>query len=350
MVPTFGLAERLPALRIAALVSTIWLGAAPAAAAEQALIDAAKREGRVTWYTALIVDQLARPAAEAFKNKYGIDVDYVRADGAEIVLRVMNEGRAGHVQADIFDGVGAPSLVKQGLVASFVPDSARRLPQQYFDPDGTWVATNLYVLTPGFNTNLVPKGTEPHTFEDLLDPKWNAKMAWNGQSSFAAGPGFVGNVLMNMGEEKARSYLQALARQNIASLGVSSRQVLDQVIAGEYSIALQIFNNHTVISAAKGAPSAWIPMQPATAVLSAIQLTQNSPHPNAGKLFEDFLLSSEGQRIFRDADYMPVDPATPPKTPELRPDDSKFRANYLTPNQVEEMLPIWDTIFHQYFH
>ena len=46
--------------------------ASPASAADQALIDAAKKEGRLTWYTTLIVDQFVRPVAEAFDKKYGI--------------------------------------------------------------------------------------------------------------------------------------------------------------------------------------------------------------------------------------------------------------------------------------
>ena len=332
---------------VAAVISV--LGVAPAGAADQALIAAAKREGHVTWYTALIVDQFARPVAAAFEKEYGIKVDYVRADGAAIIVRIENEAAAGRVYADIFDGIGAPALVKQGLIARFIPDSAHRLPQQYFDPNGTWVATNLYVLTPGFNTDLIPKGAEPRTFQDLLDPKWKDKMVWNGQSSFAAAPGFVGDVLISMGEEKGRSYLQELAKQNITSLNVSSRQVLDQVIAGEYTIALQIFSNHAVISASMGAPCAWIPMEPATAVLSAFQLNKDAPHPNAGRLFEDFLLSREGQRLFRDAGYMPVDPDTPPLDHSLRPDGANFRANYFTPEQVDAMMPKWVGIYNQYF-
>ena len=87
-------------------------------------------------------------------------------------------------------------------------------------------------------------------------------------------------------------------------------------MAGEYSIALQIFNNHAVISAAQGAPVAWIPMNPAMGVLSVVSVTAGAPHPNAGKLLVDFLASPDGQNIFRDADYIPVDPAVPPKDRE----------------------------------
>ena len=149
------------------------------------------------------------------------------------------------------DSARLPSS-KQGIVASYIPDSAKRLPPQFHDPDGHWAATNLYVLTPGYNTDLVPKGTEPKTFQDLLDPKWKGKMAWNSQPSVAAATGFIGLVLADMGEEKGTAYLQALAKQNVTGLKVAARQVLDEVIAGEYSIALQIFNNHAVISAAQG--------------------------------------------------------------------------------------------------
>ena len=93
-------------------------------AADQSLIDAAKKEGHVTWYTTQIVDQLARPAAEAFEKKYGIHVDYVRADPIDIVLRVTSEAKAGHVQADVFDGTATtPGLEKAGPVLEWLPDS-----------------------------------------------------------------------------------------------------------------------------------------------------------------------------------------------------------------------------------
>jgi iron(III) transport system substrate-binding protein len=143
-----------------------------ARAADAALIDAAKKEGEVTWYTTQIIDQFARPAAEAFEKKYGIKVNYVRADASDSALRILNEARAGRVQADLFDGIAAPALVKEGVVLDYVPDSSQRLPPQFVDPQHFWVATNLYVYTLGFNTELVPKGTEPKSYEDLLDPKW----------------------------------------------------------------------------------------------------------------------------------------------------------------------------------
>ncbi len=75
-------------------VLSLGLAAVPAAAADQALIDAAKKEGSVTWYTTQIVNQFVAPAAAAFEKKYGIKVDYVRANSADVVLRIFNEATA----------------------------------------------------------------------------------------------------------------------------------------------------------------------------------------------------------------------------------------------------------------
>ena len=323
--------------------------AAPVLAADQALIDAAKKEGVATWYTTLIINQFTRPAAEAFEKKYGIKVEYIRADPNEIALRISNEAKAGKVLADIFDGFGMPALVRAGFVEKWIPDTAKRLPQQFWDPNHYWAAPNLFALTPGYNTDLVKKGTEPKTFEDLLDPKWKGKLAWNIQPSISAGQGFAGSVLIAMGEAKARTYLAALAKQNITPLKVSGRQVLDLVISGEYPIGLQIFNNHALISSAKGAPVDWIAMQPPLVTYSVMSVLKDAPEPNAGKLLVDYIVSEEGQKIFADAGELPVRPNVKPRDPAMIPDGVAFKGTFLTPEQLNRDLPAWSRLFDEYF-
>jgi ABC-type Fe3+ transport system substrate-binding protein len=322
----------------------------PAQAADPALVAAAQKEGHVTWYTTQIINQVVEPAAAAFEKKYSIHVDYVRQTANDLALRLLNEGRAGQIHADVFDGTTAAAVLKkEGLVLRWLPDSAARLGEQYRDKDGYWVATNLYVLTPGYNTELVPKGTEPRTFADLLDPKWKGKMMWNSSPSTSGAAGFIGIVLAAMGEDKGRAYLQRLAGQDISGVLNAARAGLDQVIAGETPIALNIFNNHTIISAAQGAPVAWIAMQPAMADLSVISVTAGAPHPNAGKLLVDFLASPDGQRLFQAADYIPVDPDVPPRDPTLRPDGVAFQAIYFTPEQVASNMPHWLEVYNDVF-
>ena len=331
-------------------VLAAWLGAARAHAADEALIAAAKKEGEVVWYTTQIVNQLAQPMAAAFKRRYGIEVRYVRANATEVALRVANEAKAGRVQADVIDGTNTtPALRKLDLVLPWLPENVRRLPKEFYDPEGYWLSTNIYIQTPAFNTEMVARGTEPRTLADLLDPKWKGRMAWASSPSSSAGAGFVGMILKEMGAEKGRAYLERLARQDITGLNVSARQVLDQVIAGEFAIALQIFNNHATISAAKGAPSAWIPMEPATGVLSVASVLKGAPHPSAARLFLTFLASEEGQALYRAAEYMPADPKVPPNDPRLLPATGGYRAVYFTPDELEQQMPAWMKLFRELF-
>ena len=322
--------------------------AAYAATAE--LIEAARREGSVTWYTTQTITQLVRPLAEAFQKKYGIRLDYVRANSVDVVMRVENEAKAGKVMADVLDGTStAPLLKRDKLVLKYLPDSASGFPKEIIDADGYWVATNYYVMNPGINTDLVPAGSEPKNWDDLLDPKWKGRMAWGSSNSSSAGPGFVGLVLKELGEEKGLAYLRRLAEQNLAASPVAARQILDQVIAGEYAIGLQTFNHHAVISAAKGAPVRWLPMSPVMINLSTASVAAQAPHPNAAKLLLDFLVSEEGQQIFRNEDYLPANPKVAPKDPSLIPDGKALRGIFFTPEEVEEQMPRWDRLFKEIF-
>ena len=337
----------LAVIALAAALSCVSI--VPAPAADQALIDAAKKEGSVTWYTSLIVDQIARPAAAAFEKKYGIKVDYTRADITDIALRISTEGKTGQIHADLFDGFTVGALVKGGSVKSWLPDVAQHFPKDYYDPAGHWIASDIFVLTPGYNTDLVPKGTEPKTFEDLLGPKWKGKMVWSSNNSASAAVGFVGTVLTEMGEDKGVAYLQRLAKQNIAGVGGSAREILDQVVAGEYPVALRIFDHHAAISSAKGAPVGWTALEPAMVIMNIVSLTTNSPHPNAGKLLMAFLVSEEGQKIFRDADYLPANPAVTAKDPSLTPQGGHFRATTFSPEAIDAGMPHWAGVYHRVF-
>jgi ABC-type Fe3+ transport system substrate-binding protein len=125
--------------------------------------------------------------------------------------------------------------------------------------------------------------------------------------------------------------------------------LLDQAIAGEFPIALQIFNHHAVISAKKGAPVSWVAIEPVTATLSVASLTKDAPHPNAGKLLIDYMTSEEGQKLFEAADYLPVHPNVKPREPELTPEGGHFKVNVITPETIGEKLPEWKKIAEKLF-
>jgi iron(III) transport system substrate-binding protein len=322
---------------------------APGRAADEALIAAAKKEGEVVWYTTQILDPLVLRLQDAFRRKYGIEIKPVRQNSTELAIRVSNEAKAGRVQADVYDGTTtAEVLKKEGLALKWLPEIAKELPKDYVDPDGYWIGTNYYLITAAFNTDLVKPGTEPKHWDDLLDPRFKGQIVWGNTVSISAGPGFIGIVLKDLGEQKGMDYLRKLAQQKIAGVGASARVVIDQAIAGEYAIALQIFPEHAAGSGAKGAPIKWIPMKPAmSAIVSTTGVIANSPHPNAGKLLLDYLVNEEGQTIYRDAEYAPAQPRILSKDPEFR--QGAHRTVFLTPPEAMEELPKWVKVFKDLF-
>ena len=269
-------------------------------------------------------------------------------DSDAVVLKVMNEYRAHRATADIFTtSLGIEPLIASGAIRKFRSANVDELPAQYKDPNGYWVADRIYVLEPAINTKLVPASERPKSYEDLLDPKWAGKMAWR-PANLTGSTGFIASVLTGMGEEKGMEYLKKLAKQKVVLIAVSDRAVLDQVVAGEYPIALAMTNHNVEISRREGAPVDWIPLQ-GMIFSEQMGLTAQGPHPNAALLFLDYTLSREGQMVFRNAGYIPARADVPPLNPKLLPAAGGFKANVASPEFVEKNRKRWDDIFRQLF-
>ena len=336
----------LASLTAGALVAA----AGPACAIDQAMIAAAKKEGEVVWYTTLIVNQLVRPMVDAFEKKYGVKVRYTRANSTVTTTKVLSEAKAGRIVGDVHDGTdGIETLKHAGVVEHWMPDNWKDYPPEYRDADGYWIATHVYFYSPGVNTQMVAAKDRPQTYEDLLNPKWKGKMAWAATSTSSGAQGFIGNILISMGQEKGMDYLRKLAAQKIINASGSARQVLDNVIAGEYPLALQIFNHHTIISAKQGAPVDWIKMEPLGSTVNTIAVVKGSPHPNAAKLLISYMVSLEGQKVFQKAGYLPANPDVPAAVPALKPKEGHFKANVLTQKMLDTELPKWEKIFNELF-
>lgn len=335
------------------LIAALWLAAVTAHAAEidPALLDAARQEGQVVWYTGLIVNQIVRPMAEAFQKKYpGIEVRYSRASDTETAVKILNEGRAHRIQADVFDATNAIfPLLDAKLVAAYPPKAAAHYPAELKDPNGYWTATNLYFLTVAANTNLVKPDEMPRAFADLLDPRWKGQMAWTSELAPQGPPGFIHNVLTVMGEQSGMDYLRRFAAQEPVFVAASPRAVLDQVIAGEYKMGVMMYNHHAAISAGKGAPVQWLKIEPLVGLQSIIGILKDAPHPSAARVLEEFILSADGQRVMADNDYLPADPDVPARIAELKPEAGHFKVNLIPPQMVHDDLPQWRTIFHEVF-
>jgi iron(III) transport system substrate-binding protein len=339
----------------AVVVVLMLLGLPPAYAAEAyrpdpALVEAARMEGQALWYTTLIVDQIVRPLIRAFQAQVpGVEIKFIRIDSGQQVVRLMNEAKVGRVQADVWSVIdGVAPLTHNNIAAKLGIASALGLPSTLVDPNRRWIATNLATRSLGYNTNLVPPGAAPKNYQDLLDPRWKGAFAWNPNSMTGAW-GFIATVLRHMGEEQGLAYLRKLARQEITPLPIATRAVLDRVIAGEYAMGLEMVNAHVAISREKGAPVAWVPLDAVTTTLQVAGVTTDAPHPNAGRLFLDFITSRAGQEIFREANYIPMHPDVPAKDPSMKAEQGGYKSIVLSPEEVDTNATRYQKIYEEIF-
>ncbi len=287
---------------------------------QERLIEGARREGEVTLYSSMIVNQTQRPIAEAFGRKYPfLKMSYWRAESAGIFAKLSAESRAGNLVADLVEGTGVGEVaVEAGLAEPYFTPEVDAIPSIYRDANGVWTATRRSFFSAAYNTRLVAPEATPKRYEDLLDPRWKGRIAWHIGSSSGADL-FVTNLRLSWGEERARTYLMQLAQQKPVSIsGASARALVDRVIAGEYAIALNIFAHHPLISHAKGAPALPALMEPVATTVGTMIVPKGVHHPNAALLLADFILSAEGQAILAKADYFPTRVDTP-SSPALSP-------------------------------
>jgi iron(III) transport system substrate-binding protein len=150
-----------------------------------------------------------------------------------------------------------------------------------------------------------------------------------------------------MGKADATDYFKKLAAQNVVKIPTSARQVLDQVMAGEYAIGLHMQAHHAAASAAQGAPLRWLPIEHALVIVSTVSIAKGAPHPNAAKLLVDYLVSLEGQAIYRDADYVPAHPGVAVRDPKMIPKDENYRSVFFSPEEIDANLQEWNAAYKE---
>lgn len=318
---------------------------------QKILVEGAKKEAKVSWYTTLIVDQVVRPIKEAFEKEYPfIQMEFFRGNSERVVQKMLAEYQAKRYDVDIIDGTVSPTMVRRaGYLQRFYSPMLAEYPAELKDPQGFWGSTNLYFFATGYNTKMVKPNEVPKTYEDLLNPRWKGQMMWS-TSRGSGAPIFIGTILGTMGQEAGKAYLQKLKAQNIAKSTASNRQILDLTIAGEYPLALHIFNHHAYISKSAGAPVDWQPQEPVTATIQTIALAKYSPHPHAAMLLLDFVMSERGQKVIQQANYLPSLPKVPAKQADLKPGGGRFkRAYYINPDVQYDKGNEWVDYFNNVF-
>src|SRR5580765_7463324 len=110
---------------------------------QKVLVEGARKEGKLSWYTTLIVDQVVRPVKEAFEKEYPfIQVEYFRANSAQLAQRIISENQAKRYDSDVVDGTVVPTMVRRaGLLQRFYSPLFADYPAELKDAQGFWGAT-----------------------------------------------------------------------------------------------------------------------------------------------------------------------------------------------------------------
>jgi iron(III) transport system substrate-binding protein len=296
-------------------------------AQDAALVAKAKQEGTVNVYTSMqLVD--ATPLTQAFEKRHGIKVTLWRASGEKIAQRVITEARGGRNEVDVIetDGAQREILHRERQLAAFPAASRRDIPANIIPAHGEYVPSRLTLYVLAYNTQLVPPGEVPKTYDDLLNPKWSGRIGIE-----AADVQWFAAITKSMGEARGLDYFRRFAA-NKPSLRSGHTLMAELVAAGELAMAADAHVQGVARLKEKGAPIDWKALPPAFGQPSSVGVARRAPHPNAAALFANFILSREGQEIIKSRNRVPSSQAVDSPL-------NKFRYELIDP---AIMLDEWD--------
>jgi iron(III) transport system substrate-binding protein len=304
--------RRIRILTIFMFVVTFGLSAPASTVKAQSVREKAEAEGKLMFYATFNAAD-SKMLADGFKQAYPkIDATFYRATDAAIMERILTENRAGQ---NLWDVVVTTSfyghnLTKRGLFATYDSPGRRFFKEGYKDPQGAWTSVYTNYAAFGYNTSTVPKGSIPQSYADLLKPEWKDNIGMDSKAYE-----WFGTMLKSMGEEKGLAYMRELAKQTQLRAG---RTLIAQLVAaGEFKGALTAYSQTFEVLKPSGAPVDWVYLNPVFANIHPAGVSAKAPHPNAARVFIDFVLSKRGQEIVRKMNRIPDRTDTPPAQARL---------------------------------
>jgi iron(III) transport system substrate-binding protein len=310
------------------------------------LLDAAKREGAVTFYTtddAALAEQLAKGFQAAYPTiRLGVE-----QFGAETLLRRMaEESKAGQRQADVVSSNDVRSLVmfrRDGWLLPYVPDAAQRWPEEGRDPAGFYAFGHVDLMVMGYNTKSLNAEQAPKGYADLIGLKWQGRLVKS--SPEESGAALVSTFLMN--RELGWAFWDRLAAQDVLQVK-DSIQAPARVASGERTVMIDGAEAEAQRLRAAGAPLAVVyPKEGTPAVPTGTALVKDSPHPNAGRVLVNWLLGREAQQIVVNAGGRSFHPDV--REPQGRPGLAATKPLFADPILLAAEAELVRQLYAQFF-
>ena len=274
------------------------VSAAPAPeAVTPALVEAAKKEGKVTYYTAMDLS-VAEPMAKAFEARYpGIKVAVERTGAERLFNRIAQEEASNIRRCDVANSSDAAHFIvwkRQGWLEPYVTvEMAENVPADMRDPDGTFINQRTHLSPIAYNTSLIKPEDAPKGFIDLLDPKYTGKLV-------KGHPGYSGTIMTST-QQTARElgwgYFEKLAKQKVLQVQ-SATEPPKKIEAGERAIAVDGSDYLFWMAKERGAPIEVVqPVEGTPQISNPMAVFKAAPNPNAARLLVAWIMSAEGQEF-----------------------------------------------------
>ena len=305
---------------------------------EARLIAGAKKERQVVLYSTMTVAD-GKAFGAAFERKYGVRLVHWRTSSEKIVQRAVAEARGRRYEADVFESSAnhLEALRREQLLEDFYTPVLREIvPAALPRGHRQYVADRFVFFVMGYNTNRVKPDEVPAAYEELLHPRWTGRITIEGTDVtwFAA-------VAKAMGEQKGLAYFRKLAamKPEIRHGHIHTAQL---VASGEVGFFLTAYNNNIETLKLKGAPVDWKRLQPAFGQAAAIGVARHAQRPHAALLLAEFVLSREGQEIYKSVNRVPTNMAVDSPL-------NKFKYEIIDPVLALDEGEKWERLFSDFF-
>ena len=273
--------------------------APPASAVTPQLIEAAKKEGKVVFYTSIDLP-VAERIAKGFEAKYpGIAVRVERTGAERVFQRIGQEYSSKLYKVDSVSSSDAAHFIvwkREGILEPYVPEDVASYPAEHKDPDGTYATFRSWVCTIGYNTNLVKPDDAPKSYADLLDPKWMGKIV-------KAHPSYSGTIMTatyQMSRDLGWEFFEKLAKQTVMQVQ-SSADPPKKLALGERAVMADGNEYNMFIEKEKGTPVEIVyAAEGSPLIVGPNGMFKNAPNPNAARLFQSYCFSAEAQQLSSD--------------------------------------------------
>ncbi|HEY4134806.1 MAG TPA: ABC transporter substrate-binding protein [Alphaproteobacteria bacterium] len=269
---------------------------------EAKLLEGAKKEGSVVWYTT-DSPQSTQIMVKAFMKKYpSVKAEYIRGKSREIADRIMTEARSGRNLFDIAKtSTETVDVYPEGTFATYKSPVMDDLPATMKGKN--WASIFTFVRALGYNSNMLKPADLPKTWEDLLDPKWKGKILFD-ESSVPE----VNALYARLGKDKASDYLDRLGSSGNLRILTGRNTISQMLTAGEAPLAVTVYPYDVESLKRKGAPIDWALLDINPGLLQPLSIARKPAHPYAAALMYDYLLSKEGQEVYAEMGRTPANP------------------------------------------